>query len=362
MVVQPAFRLKRREILLLLISLSLVFFVYRSNQSLTPYSMVFGAFGSIGVYFAYRALFQQRYIGIVAAALVVFSPWYYAESFLSEKQAAGVFFAATAVWAWGERRWLPWGLAFGLALASHPATQVLAPPFAAHAIIRRRSIPPPRGLILGALAAALMVAAALGWFWGSYGRLDEWVSIDTLAGWREAFDSPRLLRASQPPLLLSIGVYVAVVGTFAYAFRARPRVFTLGVAALAVALPYIVLLAINFQPILAVGGPLLWVLALIAIPALWKVDPEHDQIVFLLLWLAPSLIILRVLGLADPTYYVFLIPALAILACRLLERTLDGQWLDFWWAAGLPTSLYYRLGKIVALGVLLYSMSQALGS
>ena len=326
-------------------------------QSLSFSSMLFGALASVNIYFAYRSLFNQRYIGIVASLILAFSPWYFHSSTSPEKYAISLFFVMGTVWAWAAKSWIVWGLMFGLALASHPASAILLLPFAGHAYVTRNGRSDIKSMFVGVIVAVVIFLGLTSLAPGSNLGSANWISgIQSLGLGKRLSIS---LNAIQPIYWIILLIYLAIIVAFAYVFRHRKKISRYGFTMLLVAIPYLVIFYFNLQPILGIGGVALTALSLLAVPALWAVEDRKEELIFLLLWLLPSLIVFPLLGFSAPALYGFIAPPLVLLTCRLVDKSLDGEWLDLWWALGLPSSWYYRMGKALVLAILVISFYQS---
>lgn len=322
-------------------------------QSLSFLSTLFGVLSGINVYFVYRSLFKQRYIGTVASLLLALSPWYFQSSTSPERYAVSLFFITGSVWAWTAHSWLAWGVMLGLALASHASAAILMLPFAGSLYLNRASIVDGKKLVLGGIIAIGIAFGAVAWMLHSYHGL-----ISDAQGLALGERLGNSLKAMEPVHIIIVVAYVVLAAAFAYVSRKREKISRYGLAALLIAIPYLAILYFSLQPVSNAAGAALTVLAILAVPALWPVEQSKGELAFLLLWLAPPLVVFSLLNFGGSALYGLLIPPLTLLACRLLDRSLDGQWLDFWWALGLPSNWYYRLAKMLVLGILALSFYQ----
>jgi hypothetical protein len=89
-------------------------------------SAVFMSLTSVNLYFIYRTLFGQRYLGILPGLFVAFSPIGFSSSLLISPYVTATFFVTLAVVAWLQRRFLTWSVAWALAISSHASSILLA--------------------------------------------------------------------------------------------------------------------------------------------------------------------------------------------------------------------------------------------
>ncbi len=395
-------RVKRREKILLVIAVAVAFFVYRSAsvvatldpatvgsmgqlrplwvdgrvmpglvllalgelfQLIAGLSLVYGvAYSAIGfgvltcilVYFISRELFGQRYVSVVARARggpargfvdpVAGKPIY----------VVSLFFVALAVYAWLRQRPIIWGFAAGLAFSSHFAAALLVVPFLSWVWWSRRSLVRPWTLVAGALIAVLVAGVSYFWMLSSAGGPGAWMDARLWPAFRNL-----VLPTLGVEFVAYLAVYVAAALTLCYLFRGSRLVRRGVVAVAAVGVPFTFLLIVNGQPIFDAAGNLLWTLALISVLPLHLADGKRREFLFVLCWLVPLLLLVPLGGRNLGDLLLFALLPMALLACRLLDRTLAGEWLDYWWAFGLPSNWYYRLGKLAVLLVVVLSIIQA---
>ena len=324
------------------------------------FAAVFAAFTLITLYFVYRELFGQRYIGIVTLLLVGLAPAFVLAASGAHMVVIALFFIAVSVYAWLRQRWILWGIATGLALSSHYGSTALALPFLGWMIWSRKSMERPWRIAVGTFVAAVIALSSYYWVLSAQGGLEPWVE-ERLT---EALRGVPLALAGSPVVgvehvIFSV-VYVALALAFAGFFRKNSFALQVVVSVFVVALPCTFLLYVSGPSLFGASGVLLWAMALVSLLPLWISDPNRREIAFVLCWFVPLLIVAAILAPALNGLFVFALFPLALLACRFLDRTLDGAWLDFWWAAGLPTAWYYRLSKLVVLLVLALSYLQAI--
>ncbi|MBI4317415.1 MAG: glycosyltransferase family 39 protein [Chloroflexi bacterium] len=403
-------RLKRREIVLLLIGLVIVLWTYRSSGGAPPVapsaialrvaalepldaggspayvwlgwalvglgsivgnyppdqvlrilSILAGLLSGVALYFAYRALFSNIYIGVVPAALLVFSPLSFSLSTTVERYGIGILFITVAVWAWTTGRWLIWGGFAGLALAVHPASATAVLPFLATTSWPRRKASELWQPVAALSLMLVVVLVGYGWVASRLGGLSTWWQNLVSAELAYFLDAAAWPAITATPLLAVVFVLVTIVGVFAIFVPKRTGGKSFVLSLVITALLFVFLVAANFGLIARLAGLFLVLLSTLSVPVLWIVEQRRQQLVFLLLWMLPSLLALWFVRQSGSALLLFTIAPLALMASRLIDRSLDGQWLDYWWALGLPTKWYYRLLKLFVLAMLVLLVVQATG-
>ena len=89
------------------------------------YSAFFGSLTGVNLYFIYRSIFNERYIGLTPALLTVFAPIGLTTSLLIAPYAVTVFFTTLAIAAWSNKRYLMWSLAWSMAICCHASSLLL---------------------------------------------------------------------------------------------------------------------------------------------------------------------------------------------------------------------------------------------
>jgi hypothetical protein len=90
------------------------------------YSALFMSLTCVNLYFIFRSVTGRRYWGILPGVLVAFSPIGFSASTLIAPYPIAIFFATLAVASWLEKRFVTWSLAWGLAICSHASAILLA--------------------------------------------------------------------------------------------------------------------------------------------------------------------------------------------------------------------------------------------
>lgn len=314
-------------------------------------SAALGAVTCLLVYFIYRELFGQRYIGVAALALAGSAPAFVSAA-AGETRVVGLFFIALAVYLWLKQRWILWGVALGLAFSSHLATATLIPPFVGWLIWSRGAGAKPRRLALGAALAVAPAAAFYYWALDGYGGIVRWWQGQQAIGLQSA--APLVLGLPQVALFAA---YVAVV--LFLLLRSKSVVRRAMVSIVVAGIPYTFLMIVGGAPFIRAVGTLMWAIALVAVVPLHISDDRKREITFLLVWVVPLLILITLAPQWSNELFVFAVIPLALVACRLLDLSVDGKWLDYWWALGLPSDWYYRLCKAIVLLVLALTFVEA---
>jgi hypothetical protein len=90
------------------------------------YSALFGSLTAVNLYFISKSLFNQRQLGIAAGLLAAFSPIGFSMSLLIAPYPLTLFFVTLAVAAWIRKSYLTWSVAWALAMCSHASSVLLA--------------------------------------------------------------------------------------------------------------------------------------------------------------------------------------------------------------------------------------------
>jgi len=322
------------------------------------FAAAFATFTLLGVYFVYRELFGRRYVGVIALALAGSAPAFVSSTSVATL-AVSLFFVVLSVYLWLKQSWIMWGLATGLALSSHYGSATVLLPFLGWAVWARRSTARPWRMGGGVALAVVITVSSYCWMLNAYGGFSSWVGNVLVPALQSASATTLGLPTIEAWHLVSFGGYSALALALAGAFRSSPLARRAIVYIFAIAAPYTFLMLVNAGSLAPVVGTLVWVIATVSILPVWSADPKRKEIVSLLCWIAPLLILVPLFAPGLSSLFVFALFPLALLACRLLDLTLDGEWLDFWWAAGLATDWYYRLGKAALALVLALSYIQA---
>jgi hypothetical protein len=90
------------------------------------YSALFGSLTAANLYFISKSLFNQKYLGIAAGLLAAFSPIGFTMSLLVAPYPLTLFFSTLAVAAWTRKNYLVWSVGWALAMCSHASSVLLA--------------------------------------------------------------------------------------------------------------------------------------------------------------------------------------------------------------------------------------------
>ena len=90
------------------------------------YSALFGSLTAVNLYFISKSLFSQRLLGVAAGVLAAFSPIGFSMSLLIAPYPLTLFFVTLAVTAWIRKSYLTWSVAWALAMCSHASSVLLA--------------------------------------------------------------------------------------------------------------------------------------------------------------------------------------------------------------------------------------------
>ncbi|NCP02286.1 MAG: hypothetical protein COZ32_10260 [Nitrospirae bacterium CG_4_10_14_3_um_filter_53_41] len=302
-------------------------FFSRSRETLLKtfafYSALFGAMAAINVYFIFRALFARRYLGGMVSLLLAFSPMFFYSAVTIEVYMFNIFWVTLTVLFWLRRRFILWGVAWGLSLSSHITSLFLFFPFAFSLLSSHDRIEWKR-ILLGSCVTFIILVAAYGWvlsfyssipafieFYGSISRNEylryptpSWL-VQSLKGFKEI---------SAIYFVFSLGVIVCVRKQWR---KALPALILFPLVIL-----YFNFYRHNIFLLCKSCGYLLTFLCLAAAFLLYARKEKRKQLYFLLLWLFPYVVLFLGWIQDGGQFYLYLVPAMSLITGGLFDELL----------------------------------------
>jgi hypothetical protein len=185
-------------------------------------SALFGSLTGVNLYFVYRSIFHERYVGVASAFLGVLAPIGLGASLLIAPYAISLFFATLAVACWLQRRYLIWSLAWALAVCSHASSILLVVVWMA-SLISSRDKSTVRMVAKHIPVFLLVCFAFFAWVLTFYPSLDGFVRFNMYVTQKDYFGryfepiSLQWLSSRLRSLVESNGMFLlafSIVGTF----------------------------------------------------------------------------------------------------------------------------------------------------
>lgn len=233
------------------------------------FSALFGSLTVVVIYLLHRELFGDSWFSLVSALLVAVTPFFFFVSTNSEVVTFNLFFVSLSVLFWIKRRFLLWGVSWGLALSSHATSFLLFFTFL-YLFLRGRQLLPVKQIVCGFILAAVIASASYLWV------LSYYESLEVFARTYSA---------------LSVNEYVSVGSIYFFTF------------------------IFHF---ITSSGIVISLTAAYSAYYLLKHKRKKEQVHILLSWLAPYTLFLFV-WYRDPTMYTLLSLPLALLSWKYFD-------------------------------------------
>jgi hypothetical protein len=288
------------------------------------YSALFGALTAVNVYLIFRALFRREYLGGMVSLMVAFSPMFFYSAVTIEVYTFNVFWVTLTVLFWLRRRFVLWGVAWGLAISSHITSVFLFFPF-----IWSVSFHDYRGqwkrVVLGSSFAISIVAVCYGWVLSFYSSVPGYIDFYRSVSQDEYLHWPTLSWGIQNVIKFKalLGFYTLISGGLLFYFRTRWRVLLPGLIVFPLLTGYFLFYRSSFFLMSKSCGFVVSILSLGAALLLCRREDKRRQLGFLILWAAPYAVFFLGWIQDGGQFYIYVIPQVALIVGALFDHLIE---------------------------------------
>lgn len=327
------------------------------------YSALFGALTAVNIYLIFRALFNTRYIGGMAAILLAFSPMFFYSAVTIEVYMFNIFWATLAVLFWIKRRFALWGIAWALALSSHITSIFLVFPFFWSVLFNNyRAL--WRRILVGGCVVILICTVSYGWVLSFYTSLPAYIGFYSSISHDEYIRLPTLGWAIQHLTTFKgfWGFYVLVCGAFFLYFRKQMRKTILILILLPLLIFYVAFYKSNLILLWKSCGYVLTSLSLAAVFLLYKKGHRREQLAFLLAWALPYALFFLGWIQDGGQFYIYIVPQISLIVGALFADMIKeyGVRMSVSRSSLLPTLLRSNSGLTIVVLLFVFALSTGL--
>ncbi len=289
------------------------------------YSALFGALTAINVYLIFRSLFNKRYLGGMSSVLVAFSPMFFYSAVTIESYMFNIFWATLAVLFWVKKRFIWWGIAWGLALSSHITSAFLFFPFAWSLAFSNYRFQWKKAL-LGCCFSIFICVVSYGWVLSFYPSLPAYIRFYRSVSQDEYLRWPTLTWITQNLIRFRViwVVYVLIAAGGLFYFRRQPGKTLL----IIVILPLLILLLYFYGSNLFLlwksCGYVLTTLGLAAALLLSREKNRRQKSYLLFAWVVPYALFFLGWIQDGGQFYIYLVPPISLIVTRLFDSITEG--------------------------------------
>lgn len=322
------------------------------------YSALFGAMAAVNVYLIFRALFSRSYLGGMVSMLLAFAPVFFYTAVTIEVYTFNIFWITLAILSWIKKRYLLWGIAWGLALASHVTSSLLFLPFVWSLLYRPYSIQWKR-MLVGSCLTLSIVAVSYGWVLSFYTSIPAFIEFFGSISRDQYLNRPTVTWVIQSLIKFKegFGIYLFISGGLLLRFRK----YWLKAIPILVLFPFLALYCafyrLNIIRLSWSCGYILTGLCIVASVLLYGNKGKREPLIFLLLWVLPYAALFLGWIQDGGQFYIYLVPPMALITGGLFNDILTSPRFQtgtkgslaavvFLFVFALSGGLYQRIGEI----------------